>query len=119
MSLAKQRDSDLLNVLTTSMGVRENPLTVIITTASDVFRRPIFTKMLQGYKDVLLGEFEDDSLFAHIFEPDLDDPENEEATWRKVQPHMGVTVSMDFYRQEYKTLCVRVPILCWRFVRSC
>ncbi len=98
---SQARDSDLLNVLTTSMGVRENPLTVIITTASDVFDGP-FYEMLQGYKDVLLGEFEDDSLFAHIFEPDLDDPENEEATWRKVQPHMGVTVSMDFYRQEYK-----------------
>lgn len=98
---SQARDNSLLTVLTTSMGVRENPLTVIITTASDVFDGP-FYEMLQGYKDVLLGEFEDDSLFVHIFEPDLDDPENEEATWRKVQPHMGVTVSMDFYRQEYK-----------------
>lgn len=98
---SQARDNSLLTVLTTSMGVRENPLTVIITTASDVFDGP-FYEMLQGYKDVLLGEFEDDSLFAHIFEPDLDDPENEEATWLKVQPHMGVTVSMDFYRQEYK-----------------
>lgn len=98
---SQARDNSLLTVLTTSMGVRENPLTVIITTASDVFDGP-FYEMLQGYKSVLLGEFEDDSLFAHIFEPDLDDPEDAEATWRKVQPHMGVTVSMDFYRQEYK-----------------
>lgn len=98
---SQARDNSLLTVLTTSMGVRENPLTVIITTASDVFEGP-FYEMLQGYKSVLLGEFEDDSLFAHIFEPDLDDPEDAEATWRKVQPHMGVTVSMDFYRQEYK-----------------
>lgn len=98
---SQARDNSLLTVLTTSMGVRENPLTVIITTASDVFDGP-FYEMLQGYKAVLLGEFEDDSLFAHIFEPDLGDPENAEATWLKVQPHMGVTVSMDFYRQEYK-----------------
>lgn len=98
---SQARDNSLLTVLTTSMGVRENPLTVIITTASDVFEGP-FYEMLQGYKSVLLGEFEDDSLFAHIFEPDLDDPEDAETTWRKVQPHMGVTVSMDFYRQEYK-----------------
>lgn len=98
---SQARDNSLLTVLTTSMGVRENPLTVIITTASDVFDGP-FYEMLQGYKAVLLGEFEDDSLFAHIFEPDLDDPENAEATWLKVQPHMGVTVGMDFYRQEYK-----------------
>lgn len=98
---SQARDNSLLTVLTTSMGVRENPLTVIITTASDVFEGP-FYEMLQGYKSVLLGEFEDDSLFAHIFEPDIDDPEDSEATWRKVQPHMDVTVSMDFYRQEYK-----------------
>ena len=98
---SQARDIELLTVLTTSMGVRENPLTVIITTASDVFDGP-FYEMLQGYKSVLLGDFEDDSLFAHIFEPDLDDPEDNEATWRKVHPHLGVTVNMEFYRQEYK-----------------
>lgn len=98
---SQARSSELLTVLTTSMGVRENPLTVIITTASDVFDGP-FYEMLQGYKSVLLGEYEDDSVFVHIFEPDLDDPEDTESTWRKVHPHLGVTVSMDFYRQEYK-----------------
>lgn len=98
---SQARDIELLAVLTTSMGVRENPLTVIITTASDVFEGP-FYEMLQGYKSVLLGDFEDDSLFAHIFEPDLDDPEDSEETWRKVHPHLGVTVNMEFYRQEYK-----------------
>ncbi len=98
---SQARNSELLTVLTTSMGVRENPLTVIITTASDVFDGP-FYEMLQGYKSILLGEYEDDSVFVHIFEPDLDDPEDSEDTWRKVHPHLGVTVSMDFYRQEYR-----------------
>ena len=93
-------DSELLTVLTTSMGVRDNPLTVIITTASDVFEGP-FYEMLQGYKSVLLGDYEDDTLFAHIFEPDLDDPEDELSTWKKVHPHLGVTVNLDFYQQEY------------------
>ena len=98
---SQARDNSLLTVLTTSMGVRENPLTVIITTASDVFEGP-FYDMLQGYKSILLGEFEDDSIFAHLFEPDVDDPEDAEETWRKVQPHMDVTVGIEFYRQEYK-----------------
>lgn len=98
---SQARDSELLTVLTTSMGVRDNPLTMIITTASDVFDGP-FYEMLQGYKALLLGDFDDDSVFVHIFEPDLDDAEDDEATWRKVHPHIGVTVSMDFYRQEYK-----------------
>lgn len=98
---SQARDNSLLTVLTTSMGVRENPLTVIITTASDVFDGP-FYEMLQGYKSVLLGEFEDDSMFVHIFEPDIDDAEDDEATWRKVHPHMDITVSMEFYRREYR-----------------
>lgn len=98
---SQARDSELLTVLTTSMGVRDNPLTVIITTASDVFDGP-FYQMLQGYKSVLLGEYADDALFAHIFEPDIDDPEDAESTWRKVHPHLGVTVNADFYEQEYK-----------------
>lgn len=98
---SQARDSDLLTVLTTSMGVRENPLTAIITTASDVFEGP-FYDMLSGYKSVLLGDYEDDSVFAHIFEPDIDDAEDDEATWYKVHPHLGVTVNIEFYRQEYK-----------------
>ncbi len=97
---SQAKDSDLLSVLTTSMGVRDNPLTVIITTASDVMDGPFYS-MLQGYKNLLLGDFEDDSVFAHIFEPDVDDPEDSEETWIKVHPHMGITVSLDFYRREY------------------
>lgn len=97
---SQARDSELLTVLTTSMGVRDNPLTVIITTASDVFDGPFYS-MLQGYKQVLSGEIEDDSVFAHIFEPDVDDPEDSEDTWRKVHPHIGVTVGIEFYQREY------------------
>lgn len=98
---SQARDSNLLTVLTTSMGVRENPLTAIITTASDVFDGP-FYDMLQGYKAVLLDEYDDDTVFAHIFEPDIDDAEDDESTWYKVHPHLGITVNIEFYRQEYK-----------------
>lgn len=99
---SQARDSDLLTVLTTSMGVRDNPLTVIITTASDVFDGPFYS-MLDGYKRLLRGEYEDDSVFAHIFEPDAGDDEGDPVTWRKVHPHLGVTVSEEFYRREYES----------------
>lgn len=97
---SQARDSNLLNVLTTSMGVRREPLTVIITTASDVFDGPFIDK-LAGYKRILLGEVDDDTVFAHLFEPDVGDEEGSEAVWTKVHPHMGVTVSLDFYRREW------------------
>lgn len=98
---SQARDSGLLTVLTTSMGVRREPLTVIITTASDVYQGPFYA-MLQGYKRLLLGEYDDDSTFVHLFEPDPGDDEGAPATWRKVHPHMGVTVSEDFYRREWE-----------------
>ena len=97
-----QADSAALkNVLTSSMGVRENPLTVIITTASEKLNSP-FVELLNSYKAILRSELENDSVFAHIFEPDVDDAEDDPATWKKVQPHLGITVQYDFYEEEYK-----------------
>lgn len=97
---SQAKNSDLLSVLTTSMAVRREPLTIIITTASDKLFGP-FALLLDGYKRVMRGELVADELFAHIFEPDVDDDEGSEDTWRKVQPHFGVTVQADFYEAEY------------------
>lgn len=92
-----QADSaDLYNVLTTSMGMRENPLVVTITTASDKVESP-FVAMLEHCKKVLRGETDDDRTFAHLFMPDVDDEEGDVQTWRKVQPHLGITVKEGFY----------------------
>lgn len=97
-----QADSaDLYNVLTTSMGVRENPLTITITTASDKNEAP-FVTTLNYYENVLLheigmGDEVNDRMFAHIFQPDIDDEESDPKTWAKVQPHLGITVQRDFY----------------------
>lgn len=89
------------NTVTTSMGPRENPLVVDITTASDLIEGP-FVDLLNTFKAVLRGEAVDDSVFAHIFQPDLGDDEASPDTWRKVNPHIGVTVDVDFYAAEYK-----------------
>ena len=106
-----QADSAALkNVLTSSMGARLNPLTIVITTASDKQTSP-FVDMLEGYKAVLRGEVENDTIFAHIFQPDVDDEEDDPATWRKVQPHMGITVYEDFYRNEYNKAKMSAPDL--------
>lgn len=97
-----QADSEeLKNVLTSSMGARVNPLTVIITTASEKIDCP-FRDMLDSYKAILRGEMENDRIFAHIFEPDVDDEEDDPHTWAKVQPHLGVTVQTDYYENEYR-----------------
>ena len=92
--------SDLKNVLTSSMGVRREPLTVIITTASNVLDGP-FKRELDGVMRVLRGEAESDTVFASLFMPDYGDAEDDPRTWAKVQPHLGVTVRPDFYQMEW------------------
>lgn len=98
---ATKSGADLKNTLTSSMGARREPLTVVITTASDVLDGA-FAKELDGAKAVLRGELINDSLFASLFMPDVDDREDDPATWRKVQPHLGITVQPDFYRHEWE-----------------
>lgn len=92
--------ADLKNVLTSSMGNRDNPLTCVITTASQKMDTP-FQTMLTVYKEILKGNATNDHVFAHIFEPDEDDEFGDPATWEKVQPHLGVTVNHQFYKSEW------------------
>lgn len=99
---AGKNGADLKNVLTSSMGPRREPLTMIITTASDVVDGP-FAHELEGAKRVLRGEATADTMYAALFMPDVDDEENDPATWAKVQPHLGITVQPDFYEKEYET----------------
>lgn len=92
--------ADLKNTVTSSMGTRREPLTVVITTASEVTDGP-FARELEGVKAVMRGELENDTLFAHLFMPDADDAEDDPATWRKVQPHLGITVQPDYYENAW------------------
>ena len=98
---AGKNGADLKNVLTSSMGPRREPLTLIITTASEVVDGPFF-KEFEGVLKVLRGEMEVDSMFASVFMPDVDDFEGDPKTWRKVQPHLGTTVQPDYYEREWE-----------------
>lgn len=98
---AGKNGADLKNVLTTSMGPRREPLVIVITTASEVVDGP-FKGELDGVMAVLRGEKSNDTMFASIFMPDVDDDEGDPATWAKVQPHLGITVQPDYYEREYE-----------------
>ena len=94
--------SDLKNVLTSSMGARLEPLTVVISSASEVVDGP-FAHEIEGAKGVLRGDFTNDRMFASLFMPDVDDRPDDPRTWRKVQPHIGVTIQEDYYETEWET----------------
>lgn len=111
---AQAKSAELRNVMATSTGTRANPLEIIITTASDVVDGPC-ASTLEAYKRVLMSEQEDDSIFALIFEPDVDDKEDDPQTWRKVQPHIGLTIKEDYYETMWqKALLTSEDMLAFR-----
>lgn len=96
--------AELMQVLTSSMGVRREPMTVIITTASRVEDGP-FAIELENAKKVLTGEYEDDTQFASLFMPDaweVDEELGRPELWRKCNPHIGITVQESYYEERYK-----------------
>ena len=96
--------AELMQVLTSSMGVRREPMTVIITTASRVEDGP-FAIELENAKKVLTGEYEDDTQFASLFMPDaweVDDDLGRPELWKKCNPHIGITVQESYYEERYK-----------------
>jgi phage terminase large subunit-like protein len=95
-------DAALKNVLTSSQGVRKEPLIVTITTGSTNLEGPFATIDLPNYKKILMGEIEDDSVFASVFEMDEGDEMGDPKVWHKVHPHLGVTVTEEFYETAWK-----------------
>lgn len=96
--------AELMQVLTSSMGVRREPMTVIITTASRVEDGP-FAIELENAKKVLTGEYEDDTQFASLFMPDaweVDEDLGRPELWKKCNPHIGITVQESYYEERYK-----------------
>lgn len=91
----------LKNVLTSSQGIRKEPLIITITTASTNLEGPFNNTDLPNYKKILEGTIEDDTVFASIFEPDNGDDYSSPETWKKVQPHIDVTVTLDFYQRSW------------------
>ena len=102
---AAAKDAALKNVLTSSQGVRKEPLIITITTGSTNLEGPFATTDLPNYKKILTGEIQDDSVYASIFEPDVGDDIGSPKTWHKVHPHLGITVNEEFYERAWKKAC--------------
>lgn len=85
----------LLDTMETGMGAREQPLSLIVTTAGDNISGPCY--MLQKSAErILAGQVKDDGFFALIYGIDPDDDWTDPATLRKANPNFGVSVFEDF-----------------------
>lgn len=96
-----QPNRDLVDVLQTSMASanRPQPLLVHITTAD--FNRPSICNEKHDYAcKVRDGIIDDPSFLPAVWEALLEDPWDDPATWKKSNPNLGVSVSMDYLERE-------------------
>lgn len=94
-------DREQFSALMTGGGSRTQPLTVMITTAG-YDRHSICWEQHEYARRVLEGIIEDDSFFAYIACADPEDDWTDPAVWKKANPGLGFTVSMDYLQQECK-----------------
>lgn len=90
-----QKTSDLWNVLKSSMGSRENPLMLAITTAGFLPDGPCATAMATG-KQVLEGLKKDDRTLSMIYQIDDQDEWKDPEIWVKANPGLGDSISMEY-----------------------
>ena len=92
--LHAHKNSGVWDVLESATGARDQSLMFAITTAG--FNKNGFCFQLRDYAiKVLRGLIEDDTFFAMIFTLDKEDDPFDPVNWRKANPNLGVSVSLD------------------------
>lgn len=95
------KDWGLYNVLISSMGMRTQPLMLIITTASFLIGEtyPCYS-MYVTCKQILKGIKKDDTMFALLYELDDGDDFKDEMVWKKCAPSLNETVMNNYLREQ-------------------
>lgn len=94
-----QRDRELIDVLTTSVGARRQPVEVYITTAG--YDKKSICWELHDYADrVARGIIDDPYFLPVIFCADPTDDWTDERVWAKANPGLGKSIKLDYLRAE-------------------
>ena len=91
--------TEIYDVIKTGMGARSQPMLLSISTAGVDTSNPYFAD-IEAYKEILLGIKAKDNHFLLLFSPDDGDAWDDPSTWAKVNPNLGVSLSMDYMRAE-------------------
>ena len=93
------KSNNVANVLTSSVGMREQPLMLYITTAGFDKSNPCY-QLRSTYIDILDGKLQDDSIFSAIYTLDDGDDIEDEEVWIKCQPNLDLTVTKEYIRSQ-------------------
>ena len=79
------KDNSMVNVISSGLGGRVDPIIFMITTAGFDLNSPCYNHQ-QVCQDILLDKKKDDNLFTIIYTIDEDDDWEDERVWRKANP---------------------------------
>lgn len=101
--LHAQPNRDLVDVLSTSMSSENvpQPLMVFLTTA-DFERASICNEKHDYARKVRDGVLEDNAFLPVIYEATLDDNWTDPEVWKRSNPNLGVSVSLDYLERKCK-----------------
>lgn len=91
---------ELIDVIATSTGSREQPLGFLITTAGVHDETSIGWEKHHYTEQVASGIVEDPSFLGVIYAAEAEDDWTSEETWAKANPGLDVTVSREYLRRE-------------------
>src|SRR5690606_21520752 len=96
-----QLDREQYDNLRSAQVAQEEPLNIVTTTAG---KQPgsLGNQIYEYAKNVLKND-NDDSWFVMIYEPNKNFDWSDRKVWRMVNPNMGVSVSMEFLENKFKT----------------
>ena len=92
-------DRDLYDAMVTSMGARQQPLRVSITTAGHD-RNSLCWELHDYAEKVRSGVVEDPKFMPVLFGAPVEDDWKSPKVWRKANPSLGITVSEEFLAAE-------------------
>lgn len=95
----KEHHRKFYDTMQTGSGSRRQPLFLTVTTAGDD-QSHIWNEEYRYAASVARGNIKDETVFAYAFEIDERDDPLDEANWIKANPNLGVSVQLDYLRQE-------------------
>jgi phage terminase large subunit-like protein len=95
------KTDNMLNVMTSGMGARAQPLVVIITTAGFNVDGPCYAER-DVVINILNGITQNDTIFGIIWTLDDDDDWHDKTCWIKSAPNIGETPTWEFMEAEYQ-----------------
>lgn len=108
------KDKNLYDVIVDAMSAREQPLSVITTTAGTV-RNGIYddkyqemTNIIKGYDD---GNYRDDRTIAFMYELDSEEEVHDESCWVKANPMLDIVKDRDEMRRKYRKALAQPTLL--------